>query len=371
MRHPSLLLLTASVAIIGSNSLALSPIAVSVAGSFPPADGAAVMSAQALFGGGTALSALTLAALVDRVGLARSLFVALSVLALAMLATALAPSLNWMRAAQAVAGLATGVALPATYGLAAEAAPKGQESRFLGRVLTGWTLSMVFGASAAAVLTDLAGWRSVYLVLAAVGAAIAGALVLRGHMARLALPRAAPLAPFAALAVPGVGPALMVCGVYMMAFYGLYAYLGTHLQTDLHLAPWAAGLAPLVYGLGFGAAAWIDPIIDRRGARRVAPVVFRVIVLVYGALAAGSGSSAALIGLCLIWGAVNHLGLNLIVGRLSALGPARRGAILGLNSGVTYIAVLVGTWAFGLAYAQGGLRRLRAPVRSLHPARAA
>jgi predicted MFS family arabinose efflux permease len=354
LRHPSLVLLTASVAIIGSNSLALSPIAVSVAASFPGANAEAVMFATALFGGGTAVSALTLAALVDRVGLARSLFLALCVLSLAMLATALAPGLGWMRAAQAVAGLATGVALPATYGLAAEAAPPGQASRFLGKVLTGWTLSMVFGASAAAVLTDLAGWRSVYLVLAAIGAATAAALLVRGHVTAPTDVRAKSLSPLSALAVPGVGPALMVCGVYMMAFYGLYAYLGTHLRTDLGLAAWAAGLAPLVYGLGFGAAAWLDPLIDRHGPRQVAPIVFANLVLVYGALALGAGSAVALIALCLVWGGVNHLGLNLIVGRLAALDPARRGAILGLNSGVTYSALFTGTWLFGLGYARLG-----------------
>ena len=353
MRHPPLLLLTASVAIIGSNSLALSPIAVSVAAGFPGVTAKDVMLATALFGAGTALSALTLAALVDRAGLARALFAALAVLTLALVATAAAPGLGWMCAAQAVAGLATGVALPATYGLAAESAPPGQASAFLGKVLTGWTLSMVFGASAAAVLTDIAGWRSVYAVLALIAAATAAALLLRGHVVRPAT-RALSRSPFAALAVPGVGPALMVCGVYMMAFYGLYAYLGTHLRTDLGLAAWAAGLAPLVYGLGFGAAAWLDPLIDRHGPRQMAPAVFALLVLVYGALALGAGSAAVLIGLCLVWGAVNHLGLNLIVGRLAGLDPARRGAILGLNSGVTYIALFTGTWLFGLGYARLG-----------------
>ena len=113
-------------------------------------------------------------------------------------------------------------------------------------------------------------------------------------------------------------------------------------------------LAPLVYGLGFGAAAWLDPLIDRHGPRQVAPVVFAILVLVYGALALGAGSAVALIALCLVWGAVNHLGLNLIVGRLAGLDPARRGAILGLNSGVTYSALFTGTWLFGLGYARLG-----------------
>lgn len=353
MRLPDIVLLTASVAIVGSNSLALSPIAVSVAQDFPGAAAAGVMMASALFGAGTALSALTLAPAVDRIGLSRGLVLALAVLAVAMALTALAPTLDVFRIAQAVTGLATGVALPAIYGLAAEKAPPGQASTYLGRVLTGWTLSMVFGASAAAVLTELAGWRLVYGVLAGIGGLTLVACLAQGFW-RKPTHRAAGVTPLAALRVPGIGPALMVCGVYMMAFYGLYAFLGTHLRTDLGVATWIAGLAPLVYGLGFGGAAVLDPVIDRHGARRVAPVVFTLLVGVYGALALASGSAVALIALCLAWGAVNHLGLNMIVGRLAALDPGRRGAILGLNSGMTYIAVFVGTALFGGVYERLG-----------------
>ncbi len=247
MRLPDIVLLTAAVAIVGSNSLALSPIAVSVAADFPGAGAADVMMASALFGAGTAVSALTLAPAVDRIGLARALVLALAVLAGAMAATALAPVLWLFIAAQTVAGLATGVALPATYGLAAEKAPPGQASAYLGRVLTGWTLSMVFGASAAAVVTEVAGWRLVYAVLAGVGFLTLAACIAQGFWAART-GRAQGLTPLAALKVPGIGPALMVCGVYMMAFYGLYAYLGTHLRTDLGVATWVAGLAPLVYG---------------------------------------------------------------------------------------------------------------------------
>jgi predicted MFS family arabinose efflux permease len=212
---------------------------------------------------------------------------------------------------------------------------------------------MVFGASAAAVLTELAGWRVVYGVLAGVGLLTLGACVAQGFW-RVPARQSAGISPLAALRVPGIGPALMVCGVYMMAFYGLYAYLGTHLRSGLGVATWVAGLAPLVYGLGFGGAAVFDPVIDRRGARRVAPVVFTLLVGVYGALALASGSVAALIGLCLLWGGVNHLGLNMIVGRLAALDPARRAAILGLNSGMTYVAVFVGTALFGGVFERWG-----------------
>ena len=63
---------------------------------------------------------------------------------------------------------------------------------------------------------------------------------------------------------------------------------------------------------------------------------------------------AALLGLVFVWGLANHLGLNLLILRLTALDPARRGTIMGLNSAVTYLAVFLGTAGFGPAYVNQG-----------------
>jgi DHA1 family inner membrane transport protein len=345
MRLPPLMLLMAAVTIVGSNSLALSPIALEIGRGFGGASAQEVLVAASLFGAWTAAAAVGVAPFADRIGLSRALFLAVAVLVAGMVGTALAPSLPVVWAAQAVAGLGSGVALPATYGLAAEIAPKGRESTFLGRVLMGWTLSLVFGASAAALIAEVAGWRAVHGVLAALGLLVLGAMAVSPRMGTVRAAQGA--SPWAALRVPGIGAALAVAGGYMAAFYGLYAYVAPHLQAGLGWPVWMAGAVPLVYGIGFGLASLGDPWIDRFGPRRVAPWVFGVLVLQYLALAAVAGNALALVALCLSWGMVNHLGLNLIVGRLAALDPARRGAVLGLNSGVTYLAMFLATAGFG------------------------
>jgi predicted MFS family arabinose efflux permease len=345
MRFPPIVLLTAAVALVGSNSLALAPIALEVGRGFGGASAQDVLVAASLFGAGTALSAVGLAPFADRIGLSRALVAALALLVAGMAATALAPALWLLWLAQAVAGVGSGVALPATYGLAAEIAPKGRESTFLGRVLMGWTLSLVFGASAAALIAEVAGWRAVHAALAGLGLLVLAAIVLSPRMGTPRPPQGGSI--WSGLRVPGIGPSLAVAGGYMAAFYGLYAYVTTHLQAGLGWPLWMAGAVPLVYGLGFGAAAVADPWIDRRGARRVAPFVYGALVVLYLALAAVSGSAGALVAACLFWGMINHLGLNLIVGRLAGLDPARRGAVLGLNSGVTYLAMFVATPVFG------------------------
>ena len=352
MRFSPLLLLTASVALVGSNSLALSPIAIEVGLGFGGRSAQDVLMAASLFGAGTAGAALLLAPYADRIGLARALQLALAVLTVAMTATALAPTLWLLWGAQALAGIGSGVALPATYGLAAEIAPKGRESTFLGRVLMGWTLSLVFGASAAALIAEVAGWRAVYAALALLGGLVLLALLVSPRLGERRVAQSA--SPLTALAVPGIGPALMVCGGYMATFYGLYAFLGTHLQADLGLEVWMAGAAPLIYGIGFGAAAVADPLIDRMGARAIAPFVYGALILLYLGVALVSDSALWLLAACLPWGMINHLGLNLIVGRLAALNPAQRGAILGLNSGVTYLAMFLGTPLYGVVQAGWG-----------------
>jgi DHA1 family inner membrane transport protein len=163
-------LLTAAVAIVGANSLLLSPIATAVAADLPGTDAAAVMLAAAAFGLGTAASALLLAPQVDRIGADRALIRAVLGMAAGLGLSALAPGLFWLAAAQSICGIAAGLALPAAYALAAQIAPRGQEGRTIGRVLSGWTISLVFGVAGSAALTDLIGWRAVYGLLAAGGA---------------------------------------------------------------------------------------------------------------------------------------------------------------------------------------------------------
>lgn len=77
------LLLTAAIAVIGANSLALSPIAATVAASFAGRSAADVVTAAALYGLATAFSALMLASLSNRIGAERALVRALLVLSLA------------------------------------------------------------------------------------------------------------------------------------------------------------------------------------------------------------------------------------------------------------------------------------------------
>ena len=157
-----------------------------------------------------------------------------------------------------------------------------------------------------------------------------------------------------ALRTPGVPALLLVCFGYMTAFYGTYAYLGDHLRQALGISSGTAGLVVLAYGIGFGIAGFGDRMVDRLGPSRLLPMTLGLLVLVYGLMIPAASSLVALAALAFCWGLANHFGLNIIVLLLGRANEDRRGAVLALNSAVSYAGALVGADLFGAAYERGG-----------------
>ena len=350
MRTPILILMSA-IGVIGANSLLLSPVVTAVSQTLH-ASTAEVMRAASAYGLGVAAAALLLAPLGDRIGAGRLLRMALLLLAAGLGASAAAPDVRMLMAAQAVCGLAAGAALPSIYTLAMVIAPKGREARVLGYVLAGWTVSMVLGVSVSAWATDLAGWRAVYTALAGVALLLWGAAAsLRGAGS----PSGQASSPLTALRVPGILRGLLATALLMLGFYSSYFFTGAHITQALGLSTTQAGLLPLFYGIGFGLAVLLDPVLDRLGLARATPPVFLGVTASYLLMMVWADSYVLLLGLAVLWGICQHLALNLVVGRVTLLDPGQRGAIMGLFSTVTYICVFAAPFAGAAAYAGWGL----------------
>jgi predicted MFS family arabinose efflux permease len=346
-------LLMIAVGLIGANSLVLSPIAAEVAKGLSIAHASEVMDAAAAYGVGVALSALLLAPLADRVGADRALRQSLILMLMALAASALAPNLWFLVAAQAVLGIGVGMAIPAVYSLAALIAAPGEEARTIGKVLTGWTLSMVGGVTFSAIVAEAMGWRAVFGFLAA------GLLLVLALILIVPLPRAPKsdrvTSPISALRVPGILPALFSVAMLGTGFYGIYNFLGAHIVFDLGQAIAQSGWFTLTYGIGFGAAMLLDPMLDRVGPRRGLMAVFTTLIGFYVIMHLVAGHFWALCAAMFFWGVLQHLGLNLTVGRLSRLDVSQRGAVMGLNSAVMYMSVFGGTILYRPVYDSWGL----------------
>lgn len=348
-----ILLLMLCVGLIGANSLVLSPIAASVAEGLGLSTASEAMTAAGIYGVGVALSALFLAPRADRVGAHKALKTALALVTLGLGISGFAPSLILLSLGQGLTGVGVGMALPAIYSLAAVIAPKGQESRVMGLVLTGWTLSMVGGVTLAAHIADLWGWRMVFFLLT--GAMVAIYVVVRAASFPDQPTSTRVTSPLSALQVPGILPALFSVVMLGTGFYGIYNYLGAHLTTNMGRDVSEAGLLTLSYGIGFGAATLLDPWLDRVGPRRGLLAVFSALAAYYFLGTLWATEYAALIVFMFGWGVLQHLGLNLTVSRLSQLDPSQRGAVMGLNSTVMYMSVFGATVVFRPIFEGGGL----------------
>jgi predicted MFS family arabinose efflux permease len=157
-----------------------------------------------------------------------------------------------------------------------------------------------------------------------------------------------------ALRRPGVAALLSICLLFMTAFYGVYAFLGDHVRRLQELAAAQAGWVVLAYGVGFGLGSFADRALDRFGAGRLLSPVMAALALVYAALIPAAATLPASLAVATAWGAVNHLGLNLLVLGLTRAVPEGRGAVLALNSAVSYGGALLGALGFGLLYEFGG-----------------
>ena len=344
-------LLTLGIVVMGSNSLVLSPILTDVARDLEttPVVIARVIS---VYGAATALSSALFGGVIDRFGARRVLLVVAAAMVLALIGCA--ASIGWISLAlsQAVVGGAVGVMLPAVYATATASAPAGEGARVLGRVVAGWGISMVVGVPVSAFITEYAGWRATFGVLAAVAAA---AMIGFSRLPSLARgEQAAAVSPAAALGIPGVVPLLAICCAYMTAFYGLYAFLGDHLRVTLDLNAGPAGLVVLGYGAGFGLASLAGASVDRIGPRRLFPAVLLAIAAVYLALIPATAALGSAIAMAVIWGFVNHIGVNLIILFLSERDPDARGALMGLYTAVTYASVFAGPLVLGTLYGPFG-----------------
>ncbi len=347
----AVLALALGIAAIGSNSLLLSPLLSQVAASLGTTP-VRISWAAAAYGGATALSAFFLAPRIDRLGLRRAVMLGLAALIAATAGSALAPHWLWLIVAQALAGLGAGIALPATYALASVVAPPGQEAKTVGRVLTGWAVSLVAGIPIAAFIADRLDWRAAFVAVAlAAVCAIAGVGGLPAGAGPSAARQTGVLAP---LRFPGVPRLLMICFGFMAAFYGVYAFLGDHVRGLLGLSTAQAGLLVLAYGLGFGLASLGDGLVDRFGPRRIFPLAMLSVALLYAAMVPGAHGFAVIVAIGGLWGFCNHFALNILVLLLVQAKPEERGAVLGLNSAVTYLASLTGVALAGLVYDQAG-----------------
>lgn len=332
--------LLAAVLLVGANSFVLSPILSEVAESLST-EPYHIAWAISAFGAATAVSALTLASMIDRLPAGRVLGLAAVLLAIAQVSSGFSQHWLWLCLSQALGGVGVGVLLPGAYATTTATAPTGRESARLGIVLTGWALSLVVAVPAAAFVTEHFGWRTVYFLM--------------GFLADVRVGGSQRTSPLRALQIPGVIRRLVLMLLYMTAFYGSYAYFGDGIRQEFGLSAQGSGLFVLAYGVGFGVAGLVLGMVAPKVTRVYLSLVLLAIATSYATWGLTLQNQFVAFAGTAVWGMLNQLGLNGLVVSLNQQASDARGAVMGLNSAATYSAVFIGPVIMGPLYAASGL----------------
>ena len=352
-----LTVLVLTVAVVGSQSLMLSPLIPDVATGLG-VGAKEIGLAIGAYGGATGLAAVLLGPRLDQFARRRVLTLGLLVLSVALAFGSQTDHWLLFALAQLLGGMAAGVLLPITYATAADMAPVGKNAAYIGKVLMGWSIAMIAGVPLGGVLGDWFGWRGALEVMAGLAMITAlGTACLTRH--RALNPGAAAPAPTVlgvdqlktALAVPMVKPLLAICFCSMLAFYAAYGFVGAHARALYDAGAGAVSVLALCYGVGFAITGLVSGFIDRLGSVRASLMANGGIVLVYLAMApVASVSIGALATLMLAFGMLNHMAINAFVSGLSAADPRQRGTILSMNTGMTYAGFMVGSTLAGALF---------------------
>jgi predicted MFS family arabinose efflux permease len=349
-----------------------------------------------LFALSYAIGSPLMAALFARFGRRPLLVASLAAFAGITLAASMAQGFAQLALARIALGLVAGVFLPTASAVAASMVSPALRGRALAIVTGGGTVAVALGVPLGAWIAGWGGWRTAYLLVAAVAALAAWGVAI-GLPRGLASPAPATAArapslssSFSVTREPGVLPALLTTVLWTTGGFSFYTYIASFLSGTVGFG--AQGVSAVFCAIGVAAAlgtatgGWAT---DRFGADRVAQGFALLLVAIFGGLSFSAqmlprGLALPLIvGLSALWGFAGWGFGPAQAVRLIRLAPDRAPMTLSLNASAIYFGIaagsalggvvidLFGVSAVGWAGAASQLVGLGLMLRAAHRSRAA
>lgn len=323
-----------------------------------------------------AVAAPLLTAAASRFDRRRVLLVLAALIAISDASAALAPDLPFMIAARLLLGLAVGGFWAMGAGIGSRLVPTAA-TRATALITAGISAGTVVSLPLGALIGQLAGWRTAFLTAA--GAATVTLLMLYAVLPVLKSARQARTASVGtALRNPRLVLALLATAITFLGQFTAYTYITPYLRQHAHLGPTAVTLVLLLYGLAGLSGNFTAGVLARR---RLGLTVKISTLLLAGSLLLLpiATTTAAVIGLVMVWGAAFGAVPLLSQTRVVALYPKEPEAPLALlvTGSQTFLAagsffggILTDHYGAGTAFACGAVvvavsvlvpqRRLRA-----------
>ncbi|MGO4740109.1 MFS transporter [Bosea sp. 2KB_26] len=291
----------------------------------------------------------------DSGGKLRTISVCLGLLALLSMAAAFSLSFDVLTVIRASTGIVAGGVIPIAMAAIGDRAPMAERQVLLGRFLVLMIVGQMAGAACSGVIAEHFGWRSVFVMAAAMAAAAALLVIFvlkpRPDAARLPLSFAGALANYRSVfANPRSKLLYAIVITEGSLIFGMPPYVAAILQERSGIGPSLAGL--VIAGTGLGGI--IYGILTRILVERLGPARMTVT----GGLLMATGYVLFSLPFLPWWSAVglftlNGFGFFLMHGTFQAqateLAPTARGSAVSLFACALFLGHAIGPVAMGIA----------------------
>jgi predicted MFS family arabinose efflux permease len=286
-----------------------------------------------------------LGSLADRLGRRTVLVVSLAVFAGANALTALAPAYFVLLIARAVAGFAASGITPSVYGMVGSGAPAGRRATWLSIVTSGLLLALATGAPAGSLTASVVGWRGVFFILCGLAALVLATnfLTARRTASEARRERGAESVPTLVRM-----RAVSVTGLWALAVYGVYTFLGIGLRQSAHFSSGLVALSLVLYGAGAVAGNLSGgPLADRFGGLRVTTISLLALALVEVAVGLLVGQRVALLVGLAAFALAAYPYFSAHQTRLVARYGEHAASLMAWNNTAMYVGILIASAAGG------------------------
>ncbi|PWU69612.1 MFS transporter [Gracilibacillus dipsosauri] len=265
--------------------------------------------------------------------------------------TAFAPSFFWLIVSRILAGLSVASITPLIYAIIGDIAPPNRTGTWLSIVVSGHLTALWAGAPFGTLLEHFLGWRSVFVVMAIIGAILAVVnyniwkYISKNNSARNLL----------------TGNLLRMLGsvsvttIWAISMYALYVYLGAALYSENRFSSSEIALATTFYGIGAVIGSLISgQLTDRFGERKISKVTLIFLTLIFVCLGIFFTSGDWIYFFLFMWALVGYAGFTSYQARLAVEYSNDRGIVMAWNNTALYIGITLGSMIGGFVISNWG-----------------
>lgn len=260
--------------------------------------------------------------------------------ALSNLLTAFSPSFFWLIISRILAGLSVASITPLIYAIIGENAPPNRRGTWLSIVVSGHLTALWAGAPVGTILEHFLGWRSVFVVMAMLGAI----LTIINFKTWNDVHKREEFKKLKGGNLLRILGSVSVTTVWAISMYALYVYLGAALYSENGYSTSEIALAVTFYGIGAVLGSLISGrLTDRFGETKISKVLLIFLTFPLICLGFFFSTNDWIYFFLFIWALIGYEGFTSYQARLAVEYPKDRGIVMAWNNTALYIGITLGS----------------------------